>query len=135
MWTSGQKHPQSDQGRYSWSDHWHDILFAGSNKLHCIVSGTVWIFLSNGHLFFILSLKRKTVILLHTPVISFSFINLKIISRNVQNLCVYVGTFVHIRTYTHTLTTPIRMVTEQMGFKNIYFLVWSNLHRNSIVNW
>lgn len=66
--------------------------------------------------------------------ISFSFINLKIISRNVQILCVYVGTFVHIRTYTHTLTTPIRMVTEQMGFKNIYFLVWSNLHRNSIVN-
>lgn len=49
--------------------------------------------------------------------------------------CVYIGMFVHICTYTHTLKTPMRVVAYQMGFKNMYFLAWSNFPGNSIVNW
>lgn len=46
----------------------------------------------------ILSLKRETILPLHTPMSSFSFSNLKAVSRNVQ---ISVCMLAHLFTYTH----------------------------------
>lgn len=86
----------------------------------------------------ILSLKREALLLLHTPVSSFSFSNLKATSRNVQTSCVCC-TFVHIHTSTrvHTHNPQTQgCITDVLGcffyFFNMCFLVWSASHRSSM---